>query len=91
MKKLILFAALGLAATLNARNISDKSNLRVATESFMCSVELTRYLITIKTICGTTFQTIFDTEYDSEECLYNEWEMYNFMDCGHASYENPLV
>jgi len=49
------------------------------------------YLITIKTICGTTYQTVFDTNFDSSECLYDEYEMYNKRDCGQASYESGLV
>ena len=89
MKKLLLLSAFMLAGLVSAKestfNNSDSKKEKQQTFVF------TRYLVTLKTICGTTHQTIFDSEFDSSDCLYNEWEMYNNQDCGHASYENPMT
>jgi hypothetical protein len=77
MKKFFLLTAFGLMGLVSAKNQNVNAKKQ--------------YRVTIKTVCGTTYQTIFDDQFDSGDCLYNEWEMYNNQDCGHASYENPIV
>lgn len=89
MKKLLLLAAFGVAGFVSAKE--NTSNNSDSNKQKQQTFVLTRYLVTIKTVCGTTYQTVFDSEFDSYDCLYNEWEMYNNQDCGHASYENPMV
>lgn len=85
MKKLVLLSAFMLAALTKANNFNFKN------EKTAQAVLFTRYLITLKTVCGTTYQTVLDTDFDTYDCVNNEWEMYNQQDCGHASYENPPV
>lgn len=88
MKKIILLAAFGVAGLVNAKEskqVLKSENCKQTTVAF------TRYLVTIKTICGTLHQTVFDTEFDSPDCLKDEWEMHNKNDCGRASFENPPV
>ncbi|MDQ1095487.1 MULTISPECIES: hypothetical protein [Chryseobacterium] len=89
MRKIILFSAIIFAGSISAKN--NMSNHSVSEEANQQIFSLTRYLVTIKTVCGTMYQTVFDSESDSDDCLYNEWEMYNNRDCGHTSYENPIT
>ncbi|MBB6329099.1 hypothetical protein HNP24_000049 [Chryseobacterium sediminis] len=87
MKKITLLVAFGIAGLVSAKSPEIKK-----VEEQMGNVKaFTCYLITLKTICGTTYQTILDTDFDTYDCVNNEWEMYNEQDCGHASYENPPV
>ncbi len=85
MKKLLLICTFSVAGLVSAKGFNNEVNNVEKSNIFK------RYLITIKTVCGTTYQTVFDTDFDSEDCLYNEWEMYNDQDCGHYSYENPMT
>lgn len=87
MKKIILLAAFGITGWVSAKSLEIKK-----VEEHIENVKaFTRYLITLKTICGTTYQTVLDTDFDTYDCVNNEWEMYNQQDCGHTSYENPPV
>ncbi|MFS4474472.1 hypothetical protein [Chryseobacterium sp. T20] len=90
MKKLLLLSVFILAGLIKA-NENKTHNSDFKNEKTTQSVVFTRYLITLKTVCGTTYQTILDTDFDTYDCVNNEWEMYNQQDCGHASYENPPV
>ena len=89
MKKLLFLLVIILAGLVKANDNKTKSSN--FNEKIEQKVLFTRYLITLKTICGTTYQTILDTDFDTYDCVNNEWEMYNQQDCGHASYENPPV
>ncbi|WP_295222283.1 hypothetical protein [uncultured Chryseobacterium sp.] len=84
-----MFSAFMIAGIISAKEIAlcnSHSN-----EQIKKDFVFKQYRITIKTLCGTTYQTIFDDQFDSIDCLYNEWEMYNNQDCGHSSYENPMT
>ncbi len=89
MKKLLLFSAFMIAGIISAKkttfcnSYSNKQN----TQDFVFK----KYRLTVKTVCGTIYQTIFDDQFDSLDCLYNEWKMHNNQDCGHSSYENPMT
>lgn len=89
MKKIVLFSAIIFAGSISAKN--NISNDSTSEEANQKTFSLTRYLVTIKTVCGTMYQTVFDSEFDTDDCLYNEWEMHNNQDCGHTSYENPIT
>lgn len=89
MKKVLLLSAFMVAGLVSAKE-NAPYHVRFKEEKQEISA-FKRYLVTIKTICGTTYQTIFDSEFDSNDCLYNEWEMYNSQDCGYSSYENPMT
>jgi hypothetical protein len=89
MKKLLLVCALGITGLVSAKESKQDSNVKNLEQKEQ--KVFTRFLITLKTVCGTTHQTVFDTSFDSDDCLYNEWEMYNKQDCGHTSYENGEV
>ncbi|WP_343643593.1 hypothetical protein [Chryseobacterium sp.] len=89
MKKVLLLSAFMVAGLVCAKE-STSNKLESKKEKQQIAA-FTRYLVTIKTIFGTTYQTVFDSEFDSSDCLYNEWEMYNNQDCGHSSYENPMT
>lgn len=92
MKKFILLASLFLTSALTYANSTDlSSQSKLEKENGQSSLVLTRYLVTLRTVCGTLHQTIYDDQFDSPECLYNEWEMMNKEDCGRTSYENPMV
>lgn len=89
MKKLLLFSAFMIAGIISATEIAFCNSF--SNKQTKKDVVFKQYRITIKTVCGTTYQTIFDDQFDSIDCLYNEWEMYNNQDCGHSSYENPMT
>lgn len=89
MKKLLLLSAFIVAGLVSAKE--STSNKLESKKEKQQTFALTRYLVTLKTVCGTTYQTVYDSEFDSSDCLYNEWEMYNNQDCGHSSYENPMT
>ncbi|MDF2933415.1 MAG: hypothetical protein K0R36_2746 [Chryseobacterium sp.] len=91
MKKIIIcsfFIMGGLVCAKESKQSLNSENFKIKKQA---SCKFTRYLVTIKTICGTLYQTVYDTDFDSPECLYNEWEMYNQESCGRTSFENPLV
>lgn len=91
MKKLLFVASLGVAGLMSAKGTEVKTISESKNQKSEKIADFIRYRLTIKTVCGTTYQTIFDTDFDTYECLYNEWEMYNNEDCGHSSFENPMV
>ncbi|MCJ7932735.1 MAG: hypothetical protein MUW56_03625 [Chryseobacterium sp.] len=63
MKKLFFLSAFIFAGFVSAKeSLSNNSNS--TNEKREQKIVFTRYLITLKTICGTTHQTIFDTEFD---------------------------
>ncbi len=89
MKKLLFLSAFTFAGFINAKESKTEDHLDSKNENTEQKLTFKRYLITLRTICGTTHQTVLDTDFDNYECVVNEWEMHNQNDCGHTSYENP--
>ncbi len=91
MKKIILLAAFGVAGLVSAKESKQVMNTENCNNQKQTTIAFTRYLVTVKTVCDTLYQTVYDTDFDTPDCLYNEWEMYNREDCGRSSFENPMI
>jgi len=84
----ILSAKKNIQASISISNDFSKKQSNVVLKK---NTMFTQYKYTLRTVCGTLFTTIYDDQFETPECLYNEWEMHNQESCGHTSYENGMV
>lgn len=89
---LVAFGSMFSAKENIHRSLSTSNLLKKESNAALKKITIFKqYKYTLRTVCGTLFTTIYDDQFETLECLYNEWEMHNQESCGHTSYENGMV